>query len=203
MAKSKFLSEHSVDKDPFLQFYNWYREHLLDGNNYPESFSLGTASADGTVSVRMVLLKEYDNHGFVFFTNYKSKKGMQLSENPKVAMLFYWPESGRQIRVEGRAEKISENESEKYFSSRPRQSRIGAWASNQSTIIQSRDFLNEQMSLFTGRFKGKQIPKPAYWGGFRIIPEMFEFWQEGKFRLHDRIIYVYGKKGWRIKRLAP
>jgi pyridoxamine 5'-phosphate oxidase len=203
MAKSKFLSEHSVYKDPFLQFDNWYREHLLDGNNYPESFSLGTASASGTVSVRMVLLKEYDNHGFVFFTNYKSKKGMQLSENPKVAMLFYWPESGRQIRVEGRAEKISENESEKYFSSRPRQSRIGAWASNQSTTIQSRDFLNEQMSLFTGRFKGKQIPKPAYWGGFRIIPEMFEFWQEGKFRLHDRIIYVHGKKGWRIKRLAP
>jgi pyridoxamine 5'-phosphate oxidase len=203
MAKSKFLSEHSVYKDPFLQFDNWYREHLLDGNNYPESFSLGTASADGTVSVRMVLLKEYDNRGFVFFTNYKSKKGMHLSENPKAAMLFYWPESGRQIRVEGRAEKISENESEKYFSSRPRQSRIGAWASNQSTTIQSRDFLNEQMSLFTGRFKGKQIPKPAYWGGFRIIPEMFEFWQEGKFRLHDRIIYVHGKKGWRIKRLAP
>jgi len=203
MAKSKSLSDHSVSKDPFIQFDIWYRDHLSAETTYPDSFSLGTASVKGTVSVRTVLLKEYDHRGFVFFTNYKSKKGKQISENNRVAMLFYWPESRRQIRIEGRAEKITDEESEKYFNSRPRESRIGAWASNQSSVIPDRDHLDRQVSLITSGFRGKQIPKPPHWGGFRIIPGMFEFWQEGRFRLHDRLVYTPGKKGWKIKRLAP
>jgi pyridoxamine 5'-phosphate oxidase len=200
---SKSLSEHSVDKDPFIQFDQWYRERLMSVKKYPDSVSLGTASADGTVSVRTVLLKEYDSRGFVFFTNYKSKKGNQLAENPNAAMLFFWPERMRQVRIEGRVEKISEEESEKYFSSRPRESRIGSWASSQSHTIPGREYLDERVSFFTEKFKGKPVPKPPHWGGFRIIPSMFEFWQEGKSRLHDRLVYIPGKKGWSVKRIAP
>jgi pyridoxamine 5'-phosphate oxidase len=200
---SRTLSENSVDKDPFVQFDKWYREHLTGAEKYPDSFSLGTASADGTVSVRTVLLKGFDSRGFVFFTNYKSKKGRQLSENPNAAMLFYWPHSSRQVRIEGRVEKISDEESELYFNSRPRESRIGAWASSQSTIIPGKDHLDELVKRFSSEFKGKPIPKPPHWGGFRIIPGMFEFWQEGKHRLHDRLVYAPGKNGWTIKRLAP
>jgi pyridoxamine 5'-phosphate oxidase len=203
MTRTKNLSENSAEKDPFSQFDLWYKERKLLVKTYPDSFSLGTASADGTVSVRTVLLKEYDSRGFVFFTNYESKKGGQLSSNPKASMLFYWPESGRQIRIEGRAEKTTEEESVKYFLSRPRESRIGAWASRQSTVIPGRAQLDEKVQFYTMKFKGKTIPKPPHWGGFRIIPEMFEFWQEGRFRLHDRLVYTPGKKRWTIKRLAP
>jgi pyridoxamine 5'-phosphate oxidase len=203
MAKSKSLSELYVDKDPFIQFDHWYRERLLLVTTYPDSLSLGTASTDGNVSVRTVLLKEFDSRGFVFFTNYKSRKGRQLSENPNAAMLFYWPESGRQVRIEGRVEKISEEESRIYFNSRPRESRIGAWASNQSSVIPGRDHLDDLVGRFNAEFKGKPIPKPPHWGGFRLFPVMFEFWQEGKFRLHDRLVYTPSKKGWAIKRLAP
>lgn len=202
MARTKNLSEDSVDKDPFIQFDRWYKERILLVT-YPDSVSLATSSADGTVSVRTVLLKGYDSIGFVFFTNYKSKKGRQLNENPNAAMLFYWPETGRQIRIEGRVEKISEEESTQYFNSRPRESRIGAWASSQSSVIPGKSHLDEQVKRFSSEFRGKPIPKPPHWGGFRIIPELFEFWQEGKFRLHDRLVYTRGKTGWIIQRLAP
>jgi len=203
MTRAKNLSENSAEKDPFSQFDSWYKERKLLVKTYPDSLSLGTASADGKVSLRTVLLKEYGSRGFVFFTNYKSKKGRQLSENQNAAMLFYWPESGRQVRIEGRVEKISEEESRKYFDSRPRESRIGAWASNQSSVIPGKDHLDDLVKHFTSEFKGKPIPKPQHWGGFRLIPDMFEFWQEGKFRLHDRLVYTPNKKGWVIKRLAP
>jgi pyridoxamine 5'-phosphate oxidase len=203
MTKMQILSEKTVNKDPFIQFDIWYKERFSPDILYPDSFSLGTASADGKVSVRTVLLKEYNSLGFVFFTNYISKKGRQLNENPNAAMLFYWPESGRQIRIEGRVKKISEEESIKYFNSRPRESRIGAWASSQSTIIPGKGQLDDRVRYFTSEFRGKPIQKPPHWGGFRIIPEMFEFWQEGKFRLHDRLVYTPGKKGWNIERLAP
>jgi pyridoxamine 5'-phosphate oxidase len=194
MTRSRTLSENEADKDPFVQFDRWYQERQMQKTAYPDSFSLATASIEGTVSVRTVLLKGYDSSGFVFFTNYKSKKGRQLAENPNAAMLFYWPESGRQIRIEGRVEKISEEESKIYFNSRPRESRIGAWASSQSTVIPGRSHLEEQVKHFTSVFRGKPIPKPPHWGGFRIIPGMFEFWQEGRFRLHDRLVYTPAKK---------
>jgi pyridoxamine 5'-phosphate oxidase len=200
---SKSLSEQSVDKDPFIQFDRWYKEHLSLVTTYPDSVSLGTASADGTISVRTVLLKEADSRGFVFFTNYNSKKGRQLIENPNAAMLFYWPESSRQVRIEGGVEKISDKESESYFSSRPRENQISAWTSIQSTVISGRDHLDGQFEFYTTKFKGKSIPKPPHWGGFRIIPELFEFWQEGKHRLHDRIIYSLSLNTWKIERLAP
>jgi pyridoxamine 5'-phosphate oxidase len=203
MTRPRIFSENKVDKDPFVQFDTWYAEHLLAADKYPDSLSLGTASADGSVSVRTVLLKGYDSRGFVFFTNYKSKKGTQISENPNAAMLFYWQEGGRQVRIEGLVEKISEEESKKYFNSRPRESRIGAWASHQSSVIPGKDHLDDLVRHFTSEFRGKPIPKPPHWGGFRIIPSLFEFWQEGKFRLHDRLVYTPGKKGWVIKRLAP
>jgi pyridoxamine 5'-phosphate oxidase len=200
---SELLSEQSVDKDPFIQFGKWYKKRLESETIYPESFSLATSTEDGKVSVRTVLLKDFDSSGFVFFTNYLGRKGKELTENPNAAMLFYWPETVRQVRIEGRVEKVSSEESDKYFLSRPRESRIGAWASRQSTLIPGKEHLLEQVSFYSQQYKGKNIPRPPHWGGFRVIPDVFEFWQEGKFRLHDRIVYTKGKKGWSIKRLAP
>jgi pyridoxamine 5'-phosphate oxidase len=203
MAGYKHLSEKSVDPDPFLQFEKWYGERTSQDVLYPNAFSLATASSEGDVSVRIVLLKDFTNAGFVFFTNYSSKKGNQLTENRKAAMLFFWPEKGRQIRIEGAVEKISAEESYDYFATRPRESRIGAWASEQSSAIPGKEFLDDRFNDFKEKFKGKNIPLPLNWGGFRLIPSWFEFWQEGKYRLHDRIIYSMSDTGWIIKRLAP
>jgi pyridoxamine 5'-phosphate oxidase len=203
MKKRGSLSEKTVDPDPFTQFYRWYREHSEATPVYPDSFSLGTASGNGRVSVRTVLLKEYDRRGFVFFTNYNSLKGEQLVENPSAAMLFYWPESSRQVRIEGRVEKISGEESTEYYHSRPRQSRIGVWASTQSKKIPGRDYLEKRFADYTLKFTGRQVPRPQYWGGYRIVPDRFEFWQEGLHRLHDRIIYLPSDGSWRISRLSP
>jgi pyridoxamine 5'-phosphate oxidase len=152
MVQNKSFSEEMADKDPFVQFDRWYKEHLLSSMSVPDSFSLATSTADGRVSVRTVLLKEYGPGGFVFFTNYESKKGIQIEANPVVAMLFYWPESARQIRIEGSAAKISEEESVKYFSSRPRESQVGAWASRQGRIIPGREFLENQQIISLIRF---------------------------------------------------
>jgi pyridoxamine 5'-phosphate oxidase len=135
--------------------------------------------------------------------NYESKKGLQISENPLVAMLFYWAESSRQVRIEGNAVKIAEEDSVKYFSSRPRESQIGAWASRQGKTIPGRDFLEKQFSEFEKKFGNKEVPKPSYWGGYRITPSWFEFWQEGNHRLHDRIVYFQNGKSWKISRLSP
>jgi pyridoxamine 5'-phosphate oxidase len=203
MRPYKHLSEKSVNPDPFLQFDKWFREHLTSGIDNPNAFSLATASRGGDVSVRTVLLKEYTGEGFVFFTNYLSKKGKQLASNNRVAMLFYWPEKGRQVRIEGIAGKISAGESYKYFSSRPRESRTSAWASEQSSPIPDKDFLLRRFKEFRDKFSGKSIPLPPQWGGFRIIPAWFEFWQDGRHRLHDRITYTASDDGWIIGRLSP
>ena len=201
--KSDKLSEKTADKDPFVQFSKWYNEHLEAGIAIPETVSLGTASASGSVSVRTVLLKGYDEKGFVFFTNYNSKKGVQLSENHTAALLFYWSESGRQVRIEGITEKVTDNESASYFRTRPRESQISAWASEQSSIIPDRSSLEKRYDFFKAKFENQEVAKPPHWGGFRIIPDVFEFWSDGEFRLHDRIIYARKKNGWVIYRLAP
>jgi pyridoxamine 5'-phosphate oxidase len=203
MIKRRPLSEKSVDPNPFVQFDNWYKEHLSSNMVTPESFSLATASAGGEVSVRNVLLKDYGEDGFVFFTNYRSKKGTQLSANKKVAMLFYWPETGRQVRIEGVAEKVSEEYSDSYFKTRPRESQLSAWASNQSTVVPDRLYLEKMFDYYSDKFSGKQVDRPPHWGGFRIVPAWFEFWENDKFRLHDRITYSKKNKRWIIERLAP
>jgi pyridoxamine 5'-phosphate oxidase len=197
------FSEKSAHTDPFVQFANWYKEHLEAGIAIPGTVSLGTASASGRISVRTVLLKDYDEKGFVFFTNYNSKKAIQLSENRSAALLFYWPESGRQVRIEGTTEKLSDTESASYFNTRPRESQISAWASEQSSVIPDRDFLEKRYNFYKSKFENKEVEKPPHWGGFRIVPDFFEFWLDGEFRLHDRIIYTRMKNVWKMSRLAP
>jgi pyridoxamine 5'-phosphate oxidase len=203
MIHKNDFSEFSIDPDPFVQFKTWYEEHLLSGIDIPDSVTLATASADGRVSARTVLLKDYNDSGFVFFTNYKSRKGLQLSSNPYAALLFYWTESGRQIRIEGHTEKISENESESYFRTRPRESQLSALTSEQSSIIPDRKYLDNLYDTNNKKYAGKPVEKPVHWGGYRLFPEWFEFWQNGEFRLHDRLSYSKRKDRWIIERLAP
>jgi len=203
MTTPAILSEDSVNQNPFIQFDNWYKEHLTSGVSIPSSVSLGSSTADGKVSVRTVLLKEYSEKGFVFYTNYESKKGSQLTENPNVALLFYWQESNRQVRIEGVAEKISSQVSDSYFSTRPRESQLSAWASKQSTIVSGRHYLEEQHEYYKQLFSNRNVDRPPRWGGFRIIPYWFEFWQNDERRLHDRLTYTKLNNAWILERLAP
>jgi len=203
MIHKNDFSENSVDPNPFVQFKAWFEEHLLSGFEIPDSVTLATASSDGRVSARTVLLKDYNENGFVFFTNYKSRKGHQLSSNPRAAMLFYWAESGRQVRIEGYTEKMPEKESESYFRTRPRESQLSAIASQQSSVIPDRKYLEDLYDTFRNRYSEKPVDKPVHWGGYRLIPEWFEFWQNGEFRLHDRLSYTKRKQLWIIERLAP
>lgn len=197
------LSEKNVSKNPFLQFDRWYREHLDFDTAIPESVFLGTAFADGKVSVRTVLLKDYGETGFTFFTNYNSKKGRQLGKNNNAALLFYWPESNRQVRIEGIAEKVAPAISDAYFATRPRESQLGAWASEQSSEISDRDCLEEKFTHYKSVYSGFPVPRPDHWGGYRIIPQWFEFWQDRENRLHDRITYTRKGDEWIIARISP
>jgi pyridoxamine 5'-phosphate oxidase len=203
MANKIDFSENSVDPNPFVQFKTWYEEHLNCGIEIPDSVTLATAFADGRVSARTVLLKDYNENGFVFFTNYKSRKGIQLSSNPRAALLFYWAESGRQVRIEGYTETIPEKESEAYFRTRPRESQLAALTSEQSSIIPGRRYMDDLYNTNKDKYAGKPVDKPAHWGGYRLIPEWFEFWQNGEFRLHDRLSYSKKGENWIIERLAP
>jgi pyridoxamine 5'-phosphate oxidase len=203
MTKNIDFSEKTIDPNPFVQFKAWYGEHLASATTIPESVTLATSSKDGRVSARTVLLKGYNDKGFIFFTNYKSRKGTQLISNPRAALLFYWPESGRQVRIEGITEKVSEEDSESYFKTRPRESQISAWASEQSSVIPDRDHLNDLFTSYTNKFSDKPVAKPSHWGGFLLVPEWIEFWQNGEFRLHDRLTYIRRKDKWVIERLAP
>jgi pyridoxamine 5'-phosphate oxidase len=203
MSNSKVFSEETIDPNPFVQFKSWYSEHLCSGISIPEAMTLATSSNDGKISARTVLLKDYDYSGFLFFTNYRSRKSSQLALNPRAALLFYWAETGRQIRIEGVTEKVSEAESESYYRTRPIESQLSAWASEQSSVIPDRQHLDKLYSFYKNRYSERPVEKPPHWGGFRLIPDWFEFWQNGEYRLHDRLTYTKKEDLWIIKRLAP
>jgi pyridoxamine 5'-phosphate oxidase len=198
------LTERDVAGDPLGQFAIWFREALEAGVRAPEAVALATASADGVPSVRMVLMKSYDERGFVFFTNYGSRKGMELRSNPEAALLFHWEALGRQVRIEGGTHRIASEESETYARSRPRQSQLSALASPQSRVVGNREVLERRVSELAARYEGAELPLPEAWGGFRLSPRSYEFWQHRASRLHDRIRYSRSPDGaWRIERLAP
>ena len=193
-----------LESDPIVQFEKWFREAWDENYPMPHAMSLATASAEGLPTVRTVLLKGYDPHGFVFFTNYGSRKAKQISNNPQAALLFPWVRLGQQVTVTGRVEKISKSESVQYFLSRPRGSQLSAWASAQSTVISSRATLESAFATVKRRFADGEVPLPDFWGGYRVEPDSIEFWQNRKDRLHDRFLYNRGENGaWRIDRLTP
>ena len=198
------LNESDVERDPVAQFQAWFRAESEAGVEMPEAAAVATAGADGAPSVRMVLIKESDARGFVFFTNYDGRKGRDLSENPRAALLFYWPRLGRQVRIEGPVQRVSPQETERYVHSRPRGSQLSALASPQSRVVESRAALEQRVAEMSARYDGIEIPVPPGWGGFRLEPVSFEFWQHRADRLHDRIRYLpVSGGGWRIDRLAP
>ena len=202
-SRSPLLIEE-LESDPIVQFEKWFREAWDENYPMPHAMSLATASAEGLPTVRTVLLKRYDPRGFVFFTNYGSRKAKQISNNPQAALLFPWVRLGRQVTVAGRVEKISKSESVQYFLSRPRGSQLSAWASAQSTVISSRAILESAFATVKRRFADGEVPLPDFWGGYRADPDSIEFWQNRKDRLHDRFLYNRGENGaWRIDRLTP
>jgi len=202
--ESRGLRRRDLDPDPIKQFSNWFTAAIEAQIKDVNAMSLATAGADGKPSVRIVLLKGWDQDGFVFFTNYDSEKGKQLEENPFAALGFYWIELDRQIRINGRVGKTSREESKTYFHSRPVGSQIGAWSSRQSEVIDARKILDAHFAEISERYAGKSVPLPPHWGGFRLIPDRFEFWQGRANRLHDRFRYTRkGDDSWHIDRLAP
>ncbi|MEQ8831754.1 MAG: pyridoxamine 5'-phosphate oxidase [Alphaproteobacteria bacterium] len=193
------------ETDPYALFASWMAEAEASEPNDPNGMALATSDAQGRPSVRMVLLKGYDETGFVFYTNLESKKGTQLAENPNAALLFHWKSLRRQIRVEGSVTPVSEAEADAYFHSRPRQSQIGAWASDQSRPCEGRFELEKRVATYAAKFNIGTVPRPPHWSGFRIAPRYIEFWKDGKFRLHDRQIFRREDEGepWTIERLFP
>jgi pyridoxamine 5'-phosphate oxidase len=200
--RAQQLLERDVDPDPLRQFDAWFREAAAVVRA-PEAMAIATAGPDGAPSVRMVLLKGFDERGFVFFTGYGSRKGRELAANGRAALLLYWDPLGRQIRIEGAVERTSPEESERYFSSRPRASQIAALASDQSQPLDSRDELDSRVTELDEELAGREVPLPLEWGGFRLVPDIFEFWQHRENRLHDRLRYRRENDGWTIVRLAP
>ena len=197
------LSEADLDPDPVKQFRAWFDEARSSGIPEPNAMTLGTSDKSGIVSCRTVLLKAYDNRGIVFFTNYGSRKALQIAENPRASLLFPWVALARQVEIAGAVEKISVAESLAYFLSRPFGSRLGAWVSDQSAVISSRQILQAKFDELKRRFAHGEVPKPEGWGGFRVVPESLEFWQGGRDRLHDRLLYKKSGGVWTISRLAP
>jgi len=201
--KLKSLDKKDVCLNPFEQFSKWFDEVLASNLIEPNALILATADKSAKPSVRTLLLKEFSDKGFVFYTNYESRKGKEISENNQGSILFYWPELERQVRLEGKVEIISEQNSYNYFKTRPFKSRVGAWASNQSEVIESRFIIVKKFLYYLAKFHSKEIPLPPYWGGYILIPEVFEFWQGRESRLHDRIRYRNFNGEWIIERLSP
>ncbi|MBW4560710.1 MAG: pyridoxamine 5'-phosphate oxidase [Mojavia pulchra JT2-VF2] len=198
------LSETEADPNPFIQFKKWFDQALVAQLPEPNAMTIATAMPEGKPSARMVLLKDFDERGFVFFTNYNSRKGQELAENPQASLVFWWAELERQVRISGRVEKVTDEESDKYFYSRPENSRLGAWASNQSEVIANREVLEQRLQELHGKFENQEIPRPSHWGGLRVIPTEIEFWQGRPNRLHDRLLYTRMDDGsWQIERLSP
>jgi len=192
-----------VDADPFAQFTRWFEDARHAEILEPNAMTLATADEHGRPSARIVLLKEVTPRGFVFFTDYRSRKGQELGANPSAALCFYWKEIERQVRIAGAVERVTTEESATYFRSRPLGSRIGAWASIQSAVIPGRDWLEAEVERVSGTYPEGDVPLPPHWGGYRVIPEILEFWQGRASRLHDRLCYGRDGDGWRIERLSP
>jgi pyridoxamine 5'-phosphate oxidase len=197
------MLERELDPDPLRQFARWFDEAEAAGVRFPETMTLATASMDGSPSARVVLLKGADERGFAFYTNYDSRKGRELAANPRAALVLYWQSLGRQVRVEGTVERVGFDESAAYWATRPRASRVSAWASPQSEPVPGRDELEQAAAEIDRDFAGEDVPLPPHWGGYRVIPETIEFWEHRDDRLHDRVLYTRAGDGWRMERLAP
>lgn len=200
---SRELRRKDLHTDPISQFDQWFEEARSADLHEPNAMTLSTIGLDGIPAVRTVLMKFFSEQGFVFYTNYGSAKAKEIAANPKAGLLFPWLLLERQVRVEGEVEKVSTAESLKYFASRPRESQIGAWVSDQSSVIDSRALLLNKMAELKAKFKGGDVPLPSFWGGYRVRPVRIEFWQGGKGRVHDRFLYTREESGWKIERLAP
>ena len=197
------LDAASMDADPIVQFEAWFEKVVEANLHEPNAMTLATVSGEGRPSARTVLLKGYDGRGFVFYTNYEGRKARELEANPACALLFYWGELERQVRVEGLASRLPGGESDAYFASRPRGSRLGAWASEQSRPVRDRSVLEERTRALEAEYEDREIPRPPFWGGYRVEPETIEFWQGRENRLHDRISYRREGGAWRLERLQP
>ncbi|HWP94035.1 MAG TPA: pyridoxamine 5'-phosphate oxidase [Thermodesulfobacteriota bacterium] len=202
--KLRELRESDLDSNPFRQFQKWFEEALKADPVYANAMTLATANRGGKPSARMMLLKGFDEGGFVFYTNAESNKGEDLGQNPRAALVFWWSQLERQVRIEGRVEKVSDEEADSYFKTRPKGSQLGAWASQQSRVIRSRKVLDNRMEELEAKYSDVDVPRPPYWLGYRLAPESIEFWQGRPNRLHDRLRYRLVKDGsWIIERLAP
>jgi pyridoxamine 5'-phosphate oxidase len=198
------MRETDIDPNPFVQFQQWFDKAREAQLPEPNAMTLATTTTDGKPSARIVLLKDFDTRGFVFYTNYNSHKGQELAENPQASLVFWWAELERQIRIYGRVKKVSEKESDEYFYSRPLNSRLGAWTSNQSEIICDRNVLEERFTELSNKYKNGDVPRPQHWGGLRVIPTEIEFWQGRSSRLHDRLRYtLINNIDWKVERLSP
>jgi pyridoxamine 5'-phosphate oxidase len=201
--RARVLRESDLADDPLQQFSRWFADAEAAGIRAPHAMALATSTRDAAPSVRMVLLKEFDERGFVFFTGYVSRKSAELDGNPRAALLFYWDPLGRQVRIEGGVERVTDAESDDYFATRPRGAQLAAAASRQSAVLSGREELDGRVAALEREHAGKDVPRPDHWGGYRLLPETYEFWQHREDRLHDRLRYRRHDGGWVVERLSP